>query len=87
MTIDDIYENLMNGGVYGYQVNYVRYPYFCYVLNLGTCGWTGRKLFYWHHAGSSANRATKKELKWILGNIFEMTPDEFCEKYECRRAE
>lgn len=36
----------------------------------------------WSYYGSSAEKITKENLRWILKNIFEMTPAEFLEKYQ-----
>lgn len=38
----------------------------------------------WQHYGSSANKATKKDLLWILMVIFKMKPSEFVNEYICR---
>jgi len=35
----------------------------------------------WTDYGSSANKATLKELKWILSEIFKTTPEEFLLKH------
>ena len=40
------------------------------------------KYIRWRHYGSSANKNTKKDLKWILAEIFHMTPEEFIRKYK-----
>ena len=31
----------------------------------------------WRHYGSSANKASLQNLKWIMTNIFNMTPEQF----------
>ncbi len=79
-TIDGIYSNLMNGKHYGYVVTNVRFPYFHSVL----VKHPHKSIFCWSHAGSSANKANKKELAWLIENIFRMTPEEFVNRYECR---
>ena len=80
-AIDVIYKNLMENKYYGYVVTNVRFPYFHLSL------YKGKKFFYWNHYGSSANKATKKNLKWIIEVIFKMTPEEFINHYECRKWE
>ena len=45
-----------------------------------------KKLFCWTHYGSSANSATKAELRWILDVIFRLTPEAFIKKYDCLPA-
>ena len=80
--LDEIYTNLQNRKVYGYVVNKVRYPYFCEVLYKTMKGYIG-----WHNYGSSANKNTKEDLKFIIKKIFLLTPKEFVEKYECRNIE
>ena len=82
-TIDDIYNNLMEGKHYGYVVKNVRFPYFHTVLFKHWC----KPYFFWNHAGSSANKANKEELAWLIENIFRMTTEEFINKYECRSYE
>lgn len=79
-TIDVIFNNLMNGNHYGYVVKNVRFPYFHSVL----VKHPHKPFFCWSHAGSSANKANKKELAWLIENIFRMTPEEFVNRYECR---
>ena len=41
----------------------------------------GKKYIRWRHYGYSANKNTKKDLKWILSEIFKMPPEEFMQKY------
>lgn len=40
----------------------------------------------WTHYGSSANKATKTELNWIIRQIFNTTPAEFLNRYTTRSA-
>ncbi len=81
--INIIYNNLMGGKRYGYVVKNVRFPYFQTVLCKHWC----KPYFCWTHCGSSANKATKEELQWLIETIFGMTPEEFSNKYECRTLE
>ena len=70
-ALNVIYINLKKGKRYGYMVRNVRYPYFHTDLMYDGQYWC------WHNYGSSANRATKKELKWIIETIYKMSPVEF----------
>ena len=79
--LDKIYNNLQQDKVYGRMVTNVRYPYFDTVLYKTITGFIG-----WHNFGSSANKNTKEDLKWIIETIFKCTPKEFVETYECRNA-
>ena len=45
-----------------------------------------KPFFGWTHYGSSANKATKAELNWIIRQIFSTTPAEFLNRYTTRRA-
>lgn len=36
---------------------------------------------YWRHYGSSANKTSLTNLKWIMTNIFKMTPEQFLVNY------
>lgn len=78
--LDEIYNNLLKGRVYGCQIDNVRYPYFSVVLSYDSI----HNLFHWHHYGSSANKATKEELAWIIEKIFDMTPERFAQTYTSR---
>lgn len=35
----------------------------------------------WRHYGQSANPNTLRDLKWVITNIFDTTPDKFVKKY------
>ena len=65
---------------YGDIVKNVKYPFFWTVLI------ADEKYIYWRYFGESANDNTLDALAWILKNIFELTPEEFIEKYECREV-
>ena len=81
IMLHNIYHNLKDGMVYGYSVVNVKYPYFQEVLSYSEI----KNIFCWHHYGSSANKATLSELRWIINVIFKMTPTEFIKQYtlEC----
>lgn len=77
--LEEIYKNLKNGLIYADYLSNVRFPCFWYVLRYDRI----KNLFCWRNAGSSANKATKKELAWIIETIFQTTPEEFKKKYCC----
>lgn len=76
--LNEMFNNLKKGGTYGHMVTNVRYPYFHENI------WNNGKFFCWNHYGSSANRATKEELEWLITTIFKCEPEEFVQKYELR---
>ena len=45
-----------------------------------------KPLFHWHNYGSSANKATMKDLLWIITQIFDCTPEQFERRYITRTA-
>lgn len=78
-ALDTIYSNLKNGMIYAYWLDNVKFPMYYYVI----CYDGIKKLFYWRNYGSSANKATKKDLLWIITVIFKMCPVDFIKKYDC----
>lgn len=78
-ALDMIYSNLKNGMIYASWLDNVRYPTYYYVVSYDMV----KKLFCWRNYGSSANKATKKDLLWIITVIFKMCPVDFIEKYDC----
>lgn len=76
--LNQIFNEINNGKVFGYMMNNVKYPFFNPVLYLTNGGFIG-----WTNFGSSANKNTIKDLEWILDNIFCMTADEFLSTYTC----
>ena len=79
-----IYDALMDGHSFNEEtpiLNQVIKPPLWHAVLWGIRSWSDRPLIGWCHYGSSANRATKKELRWILNHIFEMRPTEFIKKY------
>lgn len=80
--INEIYSNLQNKKVYGRMFTNVKYPFFDIVLYKTLGNYIG-----WHSYGSSANKNTKEDLKWIIETIFRLTPKEFIKRYECRSVE
>lgn len=85
--LKEIYNNLQAGITYGEDMDkehhsWITYPYFDTVLWLmANSPHTAEEVIGWRHYGSSANKNTVKDLKWILDVIFEMTPTEFLQKY------
>ena len=78
-AIDIIYQNLKNGQIYADYLENVRFPMFYAVLSYDSM----KRLFRWRHFGSSANKATKKELEWIITEIFKTTPENFMVTHHC----
>lgn len=80
--INEIYNNLQQDKVYGQVITNVRFPYFNKVLYKTIYNNIG-----WRCCGSSANKNTKEDLKWIIETIFQCTPEEFVQTYECKTIE
>lgn len=59
--------------------------YFWDVMYAGTSEVTGKTLIFWRHYGSSANKCTRKDLRWLLKEIYHMTPAEFLAEYTTLR--
>lgn len=83
-TLKAIYNSLKNGEKYGkfvywdyYNNKPMRYPYFHIALSKHDY----KNLFLWENYGSSANKATLKDLNWIITEIFNTTPDKFILEY------
>lgn len=86
IALHQINQKLKNGEIFGKDVfswpngNGPRFPYFHAVLSYGK-DYNGENIFRWTHYGSSANRATLKDLKWIITVIFKTTPSRFLQEY------
>ena len=78
-ALDRIYDNLKRGMIYASFLSNVHFPCYWYVIQYDSI----KKLFRWRHAGSSANKATKHDLEWIITEIFNLTPCQFENKYFC----
>lgn len=76
--LNQIFNAINSGKIYGFTMKNVKYPFFQPVLYL-TDGFIG-----WTNYGSSANKNTLKDLEWILEHIFCMTADEFLDTYTCK---
>ena len=68
-AFEKIYADLKAGYSYGFDFTWnhynnkpMRYPFFDTVIFYDPI----KNLFRWTHYGSSANKATKKELKWLI---------------------
>ena len=79
--LDEIYDNLKSGYRYGKVRKDMRYPYFENNLYHFESR-NGKELFGWNHFGSSAEKATKKDLKWILETIFGQSAKEFIQAHD-----
>lgn len=82
----EIMYNLKAGKRYGKFVVNVKYPYFDTVLSYSESIYNRAPydLICWSHFGSSANKATLKELNWIITVIFKLSPADFVSIYELR---
>lgn len=79
-----LYNRLQQGETFGtfrywnyYDNKPMTYPMFDTVLSKHYC----KNLFCWTHYGSSANKATMKDLHWIITTIFQTTAKEFMRQY------
>ena len=78
-AIDIIYNNLKDGKIYATYLDNVRFHGYWYNLTYDHV----KNLFLWRNFGSSANKATKKDLAWIIETIFKCSAEEFMQRYEC----
>lgn len=75
-TLKFIYDKLIAGEIFGkIEQHRLGGTYFWEVLS------SDDKYIHWRHYGSSANRLSLTGLRWILTEIFEMTPEEFLYEY------
>lgn len=78
-VIRNIYDMLQDGYSYGNFNHW--YPngerYFKQQMYVTDDG----KYIHWEHFGASANRNQISELKWIIENIFDTTPEQFVQDY------
>ena len=84
IALHTIYDNIKNGFIYGYYYEPTNPALkedklFWVVMSL-----TIHNNIYWNNYGSSATKASIKNLKWLLDTIFGMTATEFMEKYTTR---
>ena len=49
--------------------------------NLSTVIYADANYIYWRHYGASANRATARNMEFVITRIFKMTFDEFIRHY------
>lgn len=71
--LKNIYHNINNGCIYGKYQKYGA-DYNLYLTVNGNIGWC--------HYGSSCNKNTLKDLKWIITTIFDTTPEQFTKEYD-----
>lgn len=71
-----IFQKLLEGEVFG-KIDKHRQggTYFWDVLS------ADNEYIYWRNYGSSANKLSLQNLKWILTEIFKMTPEQFLYNY------
>lgn len=71
-----IYQKILDGEIFGKIDQHNQGgTYFWDVLS------ANRQYIYWKHYGSSANKTSLQNLKWILTEIFKMTPEQFLFNY------
>lgn len=71
-----LYQRLLAGESFGMiEQHRLGGTYFWEVLH------ANNKYIYWTHYGSSANKLGLNSLKWILSEIFKMTPEQFLYTY------
>ena len=71
-----IYDKLIAGECFGtIEPHRLGGTYFWDVL------WADAEYIHWKHYGSSANKLSLENLKWILTTIFKMTPEQFIFEY------
>lgn len=82
-SLNNIWNNLMSGGVYGYCFRHPDFTFtdYGYTFTASLSYDSIKKLFFWRHAGQSANKATMQDLAWIITVIFNMTPPEFEKRF------
>lgn len=77
-ALDIVYNNLKEGKIYGcFEKRYTEY----FSENLSYDNRT--KSWIWEHYGRSAEKATKKNLLWIINDIFRMDAEDFLKEYNC----
>ena len=77
-ALQEIRKNLLDGKRYARWFDYgVKYPFWDVKLYYNRI----KKLWCWQNYGSSANKATLRELEWIITVIFKMSPAEFVKTY------
>ena len=91
-ALSRIFDNLQTGAVYGHdrlswrcdypEKSIAGKPMFTTALYKDYL----KPIFHWRCYGSSANKATKKDLLWIITQIFDITPEQFEKQYMTRTA-
>ena len=77
--LNQIYSNLQKG-LYYYETK--KCPHNEWYYDSIVLWVTQHNNIGWEHYGRAANKNTKKDLKWIIEEIFELTPEEFINKYK-----
>lgn len=77
-ALQEIRTNLLAGKRYARWFDYdVKYPFWDVKLYYNRT----KKLWCWSNYGSSAEKATLKDLEWLITVIFKMSPAEFVKTY------
>lgn len=79
-ALEIIFNNINTGKTYGKMFTKCKYPFF----NINLCLGNNSKFIYWNSFGSSHNKNTLTDLRWIIETIFHTTPEKFILDYECR---
>lgn len=74
-ALEQIYADLHKGEVYGLDQFNCHFPYFW--SNLYLVESRDKTYIGWNEHGSSAEPDDIENLSWIIGTIFEQTPEEF----------
>lgn len=74
-TLHKIFENLKEGKQYGLYFTDVPFPKFSWSLK------KEGNYIHWRGPGESVNKATLNELKWIIKEVFQTTPEWFEKDY------
>ena len=75
-ALEFIYQELNGGRIFAEHVTNVKYPYLWDVLYLTPHNYIG-----WTYYGSSTVPNTINNLAWVLKNIFDMSAEEFLQRY------
>lgn len=78
--LKEIFNNVNDGKSYGETIKDSRFPAFWEVLTLSP----NKEYIRYRHYGSSAVKNDIRELVWVLSTIFQMTPSEFINNYDCK---
>lgn len=82
-ALEKIWEELKSGTIFGDICEHrMGGTYFWEVLWIAPSrNDPTKKFIFWRNYGQSANKMTKKDLAWVLKEIFKMSPAEFLFRY------